>query len=223
MIKRLLIIDDDKQIASLLAKILSRNNYSVDCAFDTKKADELLAVNHYDLIILDVLMPGEKGTEYILRKKKEFADIPVIMLSALGDVDDEVTGLVSGADDYMTKPFEPSVLLVKIDKFIRKNNKLKQNNKIIQFGDFKYDLSSNVLWKNSAKIHLTTSQQKLLHLFLNNIGEALTRDKIKAKMQNISDRSVDTQINRLRQIIETAHNKPVFLKTIRHKGYIFHI
>ena len=183
MSERLLIVDDDEQIASLLAELLAKNNYIADCASNTEKADALLAKNHYDLLILDVLMPGEKGTDYMLRKKQELADTPIIMLSALGDVDDELAGLVSGADDYLTKPFDPSVLLIKVAKLIKKNKTLKQNKKLKTFGDFQFDLVANILWQNGNKIRLTTSHQQLLQLFCSNVGNALSRDKIRAHMQ----------------------------------------
>jgi two-component system phosphate regulon response regulator OmpR len=213
----ILVIDDDNEIRQLLAKYLNKNGYIVSLASNTAVAEELFELFQFDLVILDVLMPKETGLEFLKRKTLKQ---PVIMLTALGDVDDRINGLESGAEDYIAKPFEPKELLIRIEKLILRFKKDSLTEKKIKFGDFQFDLERKTLLHNNALILLTTSQRDLLNIFAKNLGVIIPRDEIAKQLNDINIRTIDTQITRLRSKIEKDPKSPIFLQTVRNHGYV---
>ena len=242
MIKSLshvLVIDDDMEILSLLAEFLRMKGYVVSVACSTKEADLLLDEFKFDLIIIDVMMNEEDGLMF-LKRKREILDIPIMMLTALGGVDDRVSGLASGADDYLAKPFDPRELLLRIQKLLSRTNfynkSLQTKITKISFGDFVFCSNSGHLTKHKNLIYLTNSESRLLRILAQNVGEVVSRESIleildsntekeidNSTMENkfeINSRTVDTQIARLRTKIERYPKHPEFLQTIRGSGYI---
>lgn len=213
----ILLIDDDEEIGQLLSEYLNKNNYIVSIANNTFVADELLDIFQFDLIILDVLMPNETGIEFLKRK---FLNTPVIMLTALADVDDRINGLESGAEDYIGKPFEPKELLIRIEKIISRFKKESNAETKVKFGDFEFDLENKNLSSDGQLISLTTSQRDLLNIFTKNINVVISREELARQLNNINARTIDTQITRLRTKIEKNPKSPEFLQTIRNQGYV---
>lgn len=213
----ILVIDDDDEIRQLLAKYLNKNGYIVSLASDTIIAEELLKLFQFDLVILDVLMPKETGLDFL--KCKTFKQ-PVIMLTALGDVDDRINGLESGAEDYIAKPFEPKELLIRIEKLIFRYKKDSLVEKKVKFDSYQFNLESKNLTSNNKIIPLTTSQRDLLVIFARNIGVIISREEIAKQLNNINIRTIDTQITRLRSKIEKDPKSPVLLQTVRNHGYV---
>jgi len=213
----ILVIDDDDEIRQLLAKYLNKNGYIVSLASNTTIAEELFELFQFDLVILDVLMPKETGLEFLKRKTLKQ---PVIMLTALGDVDDRINGLENGAEDYIAKPFEPKELLIRIEKLILRFKKDSLTEKKIKFGDFQFDLERKTLLHNNVPIPLTTSQRDLLNIFAKNLGIIISREEIAKQLNDINIRTIDTQITRLRSKIEKDHKSPIFLQTVRNHGYV---
>ena len=217
----ILIVDDDNRIRNLLQTYLIGHQYVVSIAKDTKQARELLATFNIDLIILDILMPNETGIEFaqILRQT---SNVAILMLTAMGDVEERIAGLKSGADDYISKPFEPRELLIRIEKLINRTKHLKKmlNNCIIYFGQTEYDVANNTLSKNDIHIVLSSGESKLLNILIDNLGIAINRQELAKLCGNINERSIDVQITRLRTKIESDQKKPKFIQTIRGQGYI---
>lgn len=217
----ILIVDDDNRIRNLLQTYLIGHQYVVSIAKDTKQARELLATFNIDLIILDIMMPNETGIEFaqILRQT---SNVAILMLTAMGDVEERIAGLKSGADDYIAKPFEPRELLIRIEKLINRTKHLKKmlNNCIIYFGQTEYDVANNTLSKNDIHIVLSSGESKLLNILIDNLGVAINRQELAKLCGNINERSIDVQITRLRTKIESDQKKPKFIQTIRGQGYI---
>ena len=213
----ILIIDDDEEIRQLLSEYLNKNNYTVSSASSTLIADELLDIFQFDLIILDVLMPNETGVEFLKRK---FLNTPVIMLTALADVDDRINGLESGAEDYIAKPFEPKELLIRIKRIISRFKKESHIETKVKFGNFEFDVENKNLLLNNKLIPLTTNQKDLLTIFSKNIGVVISREELAKQLNNINSRTIDTQITRLRTKIEINPKSPEFLQTVRNQGYV---
>jgi two-component system phosphate regulon response regulator OmpR len=217
----ILIVDDDNRIRNLLQTYLIGHQYVVSIAKDTKQARELLATFNIDLIILDIMMPNETGIEFaqILRQT---SNVAILMLTAMGDVEERIAGLKSGADDYIAKPFEPRELLIRIEKLINRTKHLKKmlNNCIIYFGQTEYDVANNTLSKNDIHIVLSSGESKLLNILIDNLGIAINRQELAKLCGNINERSIDVQITRLRTKIESDQKKPKFIQTIRGQGYI---
>jgi two-component system phosphate regulon response regulator OmpR len=218
MLYHILVVDDDEEIRQLLCEYLQKNGYIVSLAHDTKIADVLLKTFQFDLVVLDVLMPKETGIEFL--KRKSNLRTPVIILTALGDVDDRINGLESGAEDYMAKPFEPKELLVRIEKLITRFKKDSLIEKKIKFGDFQFNIENKNLSRSGERISLTTSQRDLMTILIKNLGTIISREEIVEKLNNINERTIDTQITRLRSKIEKDPKKPEFLQTVRNQGYV---
>lgn len=207
----ILVIDDDNRLRSLLKKYLTENGFLVVGADGAAHARELLQTLIFDLIILDVMMPHETGTEF-LQKFRSANNTPVLMLTAMGEGADRIKGLELGADDYLTKPFEPKELLLRINSILRRAG-TKAEQKIGSL-----ILENNNLKKDGSIIQLTTAEESLLRQLLENAGKPLTREEIAAK-NNIEARAVDVQITRLRKKIEADPKKPVYIQTVRGAGY----
>lgn len=221
----LLVVDDDVRLRSLLKKFLFQNQFQVYVAADTVQADELRKIIHFDLMICDVMMPGENGFEYVQRLRGEQDKIPVIMLTAMGQIDDRIMGLEIGADDYLPKPFEPRELLLRIASILRRTQDFsvhKKQNIEIKFGNFSYNLENHFLIKENEKIKLSQSEENLLEYLLKNIGCDISRDDL-AKICNCVEnpRTIDVLITRLRRRIEKDPAKPQYILTVRGCGYTF--
>ncbi len=217
----ILIVDDDDRILFLLKKFLSQNGYFVSAARDSIEADRLLEYFVFDLIILDVMMPGVMGFEFS-QKLKKLQNIPIILLTALNKVEDRITGLESGADDYLSKPFEPKELLLRMQNLLDLYAKNTQKQRLFLFGNNSYNLVTKEFNKDGNTIALTSSEQKLLELFIENRNKILSREDLVMTMGSLSLRSIDVQIVRLRNKIEDSAGRPRYLQTIRAQGYVLY-
>jgi len=213
--KKILIIDDDKRLRQLLSSFMEREGYDVATAKDGDEALEKLENDEYSILVLDRMMPGMTGIELIPEIRK-FSEAPILMLTAMGDVDDRISGLEAGVDDYLTKPFEPKELLLRVSGILKRTRK---RGKVV-FGDFAFNLDNGDLHKEGEFINLSSTELKLLNIFVANIDKPITRIQLSKKLNNISERSVDVQITRLRKKIEDDPSKPVYLQTAWGAGYI---
>ena len=217
MIEHVLVVDDDKKIRNLLSEILRENGYVVSLAESIKETEEQLKYSVFDLIIMDVLMPQESALEFLNRVK---IDIPIMLVTALGHVDDRINGLELGADDYLVKPFEPKELLLRMRKILDRKGGV--NNDKISIGDFVFDINTGNLMLNQNNISLTGQEKRLLKLFIERVGKSILREELK-EIFGVSERTIDTIVARLRSKIEKDSKRPVFLHTIRGIGYIFYL
>jgi len=219
--KHILIVDDDNRIRDLLKEYLNENNYIVSTSNDAKNAKIKISQFKFDLIVLDVMMPGQDGYELTKEIKKDI-QIPVVLLTAKGEVENRIKGLELGADDYISKPFEPKELLLRIRNIIKKNSKIDLNIKH-NVGKAEIDLNKMQikLGKNNRKIN--SSERKVLIEMLANPGKSFSREQI-SKISGITqERSIDVMITRLRQKIEDNPKTPKYLQTIRGAGYVLWI
>lgn len=216
----ILIIDDDDRIRNLLEKYLIKNNFIVSTASNTTEARNIMQKYIFDLMIVDNMMPNESGIEFLHKIRQNNNNTPAIMLTALGEIENRIEGLSVGADDYLTKPFEPKELVLRMNNILKRVNRVSDNN-IINFDDFSFNLSKNELYKNNILIKLTDTEIKILNIFFGNLNIVLTREDLCKMLNGIDERSIDVQITRLRKKIEADPKNPRFLKTIRHRGYLF--
>jgi two-component system phosphate regulon response regulator OmpR len=218
----ILIVDDDERILTLLENFLLKNGYQVTSAGSAKEAEKLFKFQTFDLIILDVMMPEVTGFEFS-EKIKKLNNVPIILLTALSKVEDRIKGLESGADDYISKPFEPKELLLRMRNLLDLYSKQQSNSKIVQFGSSSYNLLTKELKIGEEVIHLTSSEHKLLEFFIKNRNQILSRQDLLKEMGHVSLRSIDVQIVRLRAKLEPDSSKPKHLQTIRNGGYALYI
>ena len=216
----ILIIDDDDRIRNLLEKYLVKNNFIVKSASNTTEAREMMQQYVFDLMIVDNMMPNESGIEFLSNIRQNNNSIPAIMLTALGEIENRIEGLSVGADDYLSKPFEPKELILRINNILKRVNRVNNNN-VVNFGNFSFNLNKNELYENDVLIKLTDTEIKILNIFFINLNIVLNREDLCKMLNGIDERSIDVQITRLRKKIETDPKNPRFLKTIRHKGYVF--
>lgn len=220
-----LIVDDDKRIRELLDKYLSEKGFFISCAGNTKEAHDVLLSQNIDVMVLDNLMPGQKGIDYLkeLRtdKKNPKHRLPVLMLTALNDVQQRIHGLENGADDYLGKPFEPKELLLRLQNLLSRVIEAPLKNSALVFGSIVYDIDKSTLLKEGAPLYLTSTEHDLLRIFITNPGTVISRDTLADRIGvSLSPRTVDVQITRLRKKIEPNPKQPLYLKTVRHRGYI---
>ena len=217
----ILVVDDDDRIRNLLKDFLSNNNYIVSTAENAEGAKEKIDYIKFDIIILDVMMPGQDGYDLTRDIKKKFK-IPIILLTAKGEVENRIKGLEIGADDYIGKPFEPKELLLRIRNIIKNTNKLNLNSSHT-IGKAIVDLSKLKIDLNDKSKKINNSEKKVLVEMLSNPGKTFSRDEI-GKISGIKqERSIDVMITRLRQKIETDPKNPKYLQTIRGLGYVLWI
>ena len=217
----ILIVDDDNRIRGLLKDYLSRNEYIVSTAEDAEQAKLKLEIIKFDIVILDVMMPGQDGYELTKEIKKNLKT-PVILLTAKGEVENRIKGLELGADDYIGKPFEPRELLLRIKNIISKNNKIDLNIKHL-VGHAKIDLNKMIIDLNNKIRKINNSEKEVLIEMLSNPGKTFSREEI-GKISSINqERSIDVMITRLRQKIELNPKNPKYLQTIRGSGYVLWI
>jgi len=213
----LLIVDDDNRIRDLLKRYLAQSGFRVSCAADAETARAKMEGLTFDMIILDVMMPGEDGVA-LTRSLREHNDIPVILLTAKGDISDRIEGLKAGADDYLSKPFEPEELVLRIEAIFKRvgTSGVKQN---VDFGPYKFDIERQVLTKNDLRVRLTTGEEALLTLLARRAGSTVSRYALSEKIAAKSERAVDVQMTRLRRKIEDNPGEPDYLITVRGQGY----
>lgn len=222
----ILIVDDDERIRGLLQKFLSRNGYWVSAARDAGHARRLLLGLEFDLIVLDVMMPGEDGLS-LTKGLRETLDTPILLLTAKGDSVDRITGLEAGADDYMAKPFEPKELLLRINAILRRVPKPEVEREVpktLQMGAIRYDLIRGELWSGPDLVRLTATESALMKIFSAAPHEPVTRAKLVEDLGRdkgqAQERAVDVQITRLRRKLEADPKSPRYLQTVRGAGYM---
>ena len=213
----ILIIDDDDRIRTLLSRYLTKQGYRASAASGAKEARSKMQGLKYDLLIIDIMMPGEDGLS-LTRSLREHHDVPIILLTALGEADQRITGLRSGADDYLPKPFEPEELLLRIDNIFHRTGKKLTTDKVV-FGPYAYDLNKGILRKNGKQMKLTTGEQTLLSLLAGQAGAVVSRYILSENINAQSERAVDVQMTRLRRKLEDDTSEPQFLLTVRGEGY----
>ena len=217
----ILVVDDDDGIRNLVKKFLNEKSFLVNTASSAEEAQKKIAIIKFDLIILDIMMPGKSGLEF-LNENKSFIDTPVILLTAKGEPKERVEGLESGADDYLPKPFEPQELLLRIKNILSKTQK---NNFIraINFGNIKIDLSKLLIIKEKKELKINTTEKKILDKMINQPGKVFSRLEIGKLINLEKERSIDVIITRLRKKIEINPKNPKYLQTIRGTGYVLWI
>ena len=219
MKKNILIVDDDKRLRELLKDYLTEKNLEIYLSEDYEEAKDILSVAIFDLIILDRMMPSGDGIK-LIDHIKQFSNTPVIMLTAMGENKDKVDGLKIGADDYLSKPFEPEELFLRITKLLYLFENLKNKRVKISFGEFTFDTSNFKLQKNDELIYLTEGENNLLIKLINKKNDIVLREELaEQEFDETELRKVDVQITRLRHKIEINAKQPQFIKTIRGKGY----
>ena len=220
-IAHILVVDDDDGIRSLVKKYLNENNYLVTTANSAEDAVEKIKIIQFDLIILDIMMPGKNGLEFIQENQKKL-ETPIILLTAKGETSERVEGLEVGADDYLAKPFEPKELILRIQSIIKKTKKNDQK-RIIKFENIKIDLNKQLIFKNDIEYKINNTEKKILEKMINNPGKTFSRENIGMLIELDKERSIDVIITRLRKKIEIDPKNPKFLQTIRGAGYVLWI
>jgi len=217
----ILVVDDDHGIRSLVKKYLNKNDFLVTTASSAENALEKISFIKFDLIVLDVMMPGKSGLDFI-KENKEKINTPIILLTAKGDANDRVEGLEIGADDYLPKPFEPKELTLRIKNIL---NKTKKNNqkRVIEFDNIKIDLNKLLIIKNDNEFKINNTEKIILEKMINNPGKTFSREKIGNLIDLDKERSIDVIITRLRKKIETDPKNPKYLQTLRGSGYVLWI
>ena len=217
----ILVVDDDEGIRSLLKKYLNENKYLITTAISSEDAFEKIKIIKFDLIVLDIMMPGKSGLEFIHENKKDL-DTPVILLTAKGRANERVEGLEMGADDYLPKPFEPKELLLRVKNILvkTKKNDLKR---VIKFENIKIDLNKQLIFNNKIEFKINNTEKIILEKMINNPGKTFERKEIGKLIDLEKERSIDVIITRLRKKIELDPKNPKFLQTIRGAGYVLWI
>ncbi len=221
LIAHILVVDDDDGIRSLVKKYLNENNYLVTTAMNAEDASEKIKIIKFDLIILDIMMPGKNGLEFIEENKKKL-NTPIILLTAKGEANERIEGLEIGADDYLPKPFEPRELTLRIQNILNKTKNSDQK-KIIEFENIKIDLNKQLISKNSFEYKINNTEKIILEKMINNPGKTFSREDIGILIDLDKERSIDVIITRLRKKIEIDPKNPKFLQTIRGAGYVLWI
>ncbi|MEM1235516.1 MAG: response regulator [Pseudomonadota bacterium] len=222
----LLIVDDDERIRSLLQKYLMRHGFLVSAARDAAHARRVLSGLDFDLIVLDVMMPGEDGIE-LTKSLREERETPILLLTAKSETDDRIQGLAAGADDYLAKPFEPQELLLRINAILRRVPKEENGAvvpKVLHLGTLRYDVEKAEMWQGDARVRLTSTEAQLMRIFSSRPGEPITRTELVEELGRdggqSQERAVDVQITRLRRKVEADPKQPRYLQTVRGAGYM---
>ncbi|UOA13460.1 MULTISPECIES: response regulator [Sulfitobacter] len=222
----LLVVDDDERIRSLLKKFLMRHGFLVSTARDAAHARRVLAGLEFDLIVLDVMMPGEDGMA-LTRSLRESLQTPILLLTAKGETDNRIEGLEAGADDYLPKPFEPKELLLRINAILRRmpdTSAADAAPKVLSLGVIRYDMERGEMWQGDDLVRLTATEVQLMKIFAAQPGVALSRSKLVEELGRdrgqAQERAVDVQITRLRRKIESDPKQPQYLQTVRGAGYM---
>ncbi len=214
----ILVVDDDDRIRELVKEYLVENNYLVSTANNAEVALEKIKIIKFDLIVLDIMMPGKTGLEFTKDYKNKF-NTPIILLTAKGEASDRIEGLVVGADDYLPKPFDPKELILRIENIISKT-KTKNIKKVFEFGSIKIDLNKLFIYKNEISIKINNTEKIILNKMINEPGKIFSREEIGLLIKLDKERSIDVIITRLRKKIEDNPKRPKYLQTIRGEGYV---
>ncbi|OIQ67370.1 transcriptional regulatory protein OmpR [mine drainage metagenome] len=227
--EHVLIVDDDDALRSLLEQYLTGNGFAVSLAANGAVMDEVLQTVHPDLVILDLMMPGEDGLS-IARRLRASTHLPIIMLSARGEDIDRIVGLEVGADDYLAKPFNPRELLARIRAVLRRKQNMAASEQaaaenVMRFGEFELDLDAQRLTKAGAEINLTSAEFSILQIFTSHPNRVLSRDQLMDMLKGYDrdpfDRSIDVRVTRLRRKIEANPAEPEYIRTVWGQGYLF--
>jgi two-component system phosphate regulon response regulator OmpR len=219
----ILVVDDDKRLRELLRKYLSDNGYLVATAADAAEARQRMAGLSFDLIVLDVMMPGEDGMALTRSLRAEGAKVPILLLTARGEVDDRIKGLEAGADDYLSKPFEPRELLLRLGSILRRvpRDEPEPPPRELRLGGFTWDMTRSELRSGDQPVHLTQAERDLLAVLAEVAGQGVARDDLAVRTGNSANpRTVDVQVTRLRKKIEDDPKLPRYLQTVRGMGYM---
>jgi len=217
----ILIVDDDDRIRELVKQYLNDNDYLVTSANSAEDAKEKILIIKFDIIILDIMMPGKSGLEFTTENKNKI-NTPIILLTAKGEASERIEGLEIGADDYLSKPFEPKELLLRIQNILNKT-KLNDQKRIIDFGTSKIDLNKLLIIKKNDKFKINNTEKKILEKMINAPGKTFSRESIGKLINLEKERSIDVVITRLRKKIEIDPKNPKYLQTIRGAGYVLWI
>ena len=220
-IAHILVVDDDEGIRSLVKKYLNENNFLVSTADSAESASKKIEIIEFDLIILDIMMPGKSGLEFIKENKKNL-ETPIILLTAKGEPTERIEGLEIGADDYLPKPFEPKELILRIKNILEKTKKIDQK-RIIKFSDIMIDLNKLLISNQKKEYKINNTEKVILEKMINNPGKTFSREDIGFLINLDKERSIDVIITRLRKKIEKDPKNPKFLQTIRGAGYVLWI
>ena len=220
-IAHILVVDDDDGIRSLVKKYLYENNFLITTAENAEDAKKKIELIKFDLIILDIMMPGKSGLEFISENKKKL-QTPIILLTAKGEANERIEGLEMGADDYLPKPFEPKELILRIKNILDKTKSITQK-RIIEFDKIKIDLNRLMIKKNNKDYKINNTEKLILEKMINNPGKTFSRENIGSLINLDKERSIDVIITRLRKKIEDDPKNPKFLQTIRGAGYVLWI
>ena len=217
----ILIVDDDDRIRELVKQYLNENDYLVTTANSAEDAKEKVNIVKFDIIVLDIMMPGQSGLDFTNENKKKI-NTPIILLTAKGEPSDRIEGLEIGADDYLAKPFEPKELVLRIKNILNKT-KSKSQKRVVNFSNINIDLNKSLIIKNNREFKINNTEKKILEKMINSPGETFTREEIGKLINLDKERSIDVIITRLRKKIEVDPKNPKFLQTIRGTGYVLWI
>ena len=220
-IAHILVVDDDDGIRTLVKKYLNENNFLVTTASNAEDASEKIKIVNFDLIILDIMMPGKSGLDFLKQNKKKL-QTPIILLTAKGEPNERIEGLEIGADDYLPKPFEPKELILRIKNIIEKTKSHDQL-RIVDFKNIKIDLNKQLILRSKKEFKINTTEKKILEKMISNPGKTFSREDIGLIIDLNKERSIDVIITRLRKKIEIDPKNPKFLQTIRGVGYVLWI
>jgi two-component system, OmpR family, phosphate regulon response regulator OmpR len=216
--KHVLIVDDDRRIRQLLASFLSQHGYRVTQAGGAKEARKVMRGLSFDVIVLDVMMPGESGLSFARSLRDEGLPVPVLMLSALGEAQDRISGLAAGSDDYLVKPFAPEELLLRLQNMLKRSAPAAVR-RSIRFGECSFDMETGELVRRGERIHLTGREKEILRLLARTPGLPVARNLLQAPGLEEGARAIDVQVTRIRQKIEDDPASPLHLQTVRGHGY----
>ena len=217
----ILIVDDDDGIRDLVKQYLLENNFLISTGINAEDAKKKTDLVKFDLIVLDIMMPGKSGLEF-MKENKSKINTPIILLTAKGEAAERVEGLETGADDYLPKPFEPKELTLRIRNILNKTKKLNVK-RMIEFGDVKIDLSKLIIFNKNEEYKINNTEKIILEKMINSPGQTFSRDDIGNSINLEKERSIDVIITRLRKKIEVDPKKPKYLQTIRGEGYVLWI
>jgi two-component system phosphate regulon response regulator OmpR len=221
ILAHILMVDDDEGIRSLVKKYLNENNFLVTTANSAEDAIEKIKIIDFDMIILDIMMPGKSGLQFIQENKNKI-NTPIILLTAKGSTDERVEGLEIGADDYLPKPFEPKELILRIKNILKKTQETSLK-RIVKFSNIEIDLNKLIILKNREEFKINNTEKTILEKMINNPGKTFSREDIGKLINLEKERSVDVIITRLRKKIEIDPKHPKFLQTLRGSGYVLWI
>ena len=217
----ILVVDDDDRIRDLVKQYLNENNYLVTTAISAEDAQKKVEIIKFDLIVLDIMMPGKSGLEFTTDNKNKLYT-PIILLTAKGEAEERVQGLEVGADDYLSKPFEPKELVLRIKNILNKT-KIKNIKRLVEFGNVKVDLSKNLIITDKKEYKNNKTEKTILEFMINSPGKSFSREEIGKIINLDKERSIDVIITRLRKKIEKDPKNPKFLQTLRGEGYVLWI